>query len=452
MIRVQVAAAAVVGLVLGGKNLDRVLAGVTAEKGAPPLTPNERSAVHSISFDTLRHYGLLSSQLDTLLTQPVSDAAVRHLLLVALAQLQFSKASDHAIVDHAVSATESMGLARAKPLINAVLRNFLRTPDKFKRERFKTDLAKYDVPRWWSERLKRELPDDWERTLLSAALHPPMGLRINARKSSVDAYLTSLAAAGIAASSRGGNAIELVKPVGVNDVPGFREGLVSVQDEGAQWATPLLGVTKGMRVLDACAAPGGKTGHLLESAQIDLVAIDSDAHRMKRVRENLDRLQLKATLKVANATELDTWWDGKPFDRILLDVPCSGSGVTRRHPDIKWLRRETDLGSFARQQGRLLEVLWNCLADGGRLLYVTCSVFRAENQDVIAAFLATHLRARQLPLVLSRSSGAEGPKRGLKQSTNDVSAQFQDGQLTDGQLLPNDHHDGFYFALLEKTA
>ena len=212
-----------------------------------------------------------------------------------------------------------------------------------------------------------------------------MCLRVNQRQTNAQDYLAKLAAAGIAAVDRGAGAIELIKPVSVNDLPGFRDGLVSVQDEGAQWAAPLLDVRAGMRVLDACAAPGGKAGHLLEIADIDLAAIDSDRHRLKRVTENVERLKLKATLKNANAAEPETWWDKKPFDRILLDAPCSGSGVARRHPDIKWIRRETDLGSFARQQTRLLESLWNCLSVDGRLLYVTCSVFRAENQVSRAA-------------------------------------------------------------------
>ena len=441
MIPIQVASANVVGQVLGGKNLDRVLEQtVQKQTSATPLTPNERAAVHSISFDTLRHYGLLSAQLDMLLTAPMADAPVRHLLLVALAQLQFSKASDHAIVDHAVTATETMGFARAKPLVNAVLRNYLRTPDKFVRERYKMDTAIYDFPRWWIERLKREQPDGWQDALLSSRAHPPMCLRVNLRRTNTPEYLAKLAAVGIAAIDRGAGAIELMKPVSVNELPGFRDGLVSVQDEGAQWAAPLLGIKAGMRVLDACAAPGGKAGHLLELADIDLTAIDSDRHRLKRVTENIDRLKLKATLKNVNAAEPETWWDKKPFDRILLDVPCSGSGVARRHPDIKWIRRETDLGSFARQQTRLLESLWNCLSVDGRLLYVTCSVFRAENQDIIDAFLSTHLSAKQLDLAVTPNLPGHGNATGAAGLT-----------FKDGQLLPDDHHDGFYFALLTKT-
>lgn len=436
MIQIQAACAETVGLVIGGKNLDRVLEAVLAKQKT--FTPNERAAVHSISFDTLRHYGLLTAQLDMLLTAPMSDAPLRYLLLVALAQLQFSKASDHAIVDHAVSAAEAMGFIRAKPLINAVLRNYLRAPDKFKRERFKLDTAIYDFPRWWIERLKREQPEGWEAALLSSRRHPPMGLRVNLRRGTAEAYLARLAAAGLSAEHRGGAAIELHKPVSVNELPGFREGLVSVQDEGAQLAALLLDASTGMRVLDACAAPGGKTGHLLERADLALTALDSDRHRLRRVADNLSRLKLIATLKNANATEPATWWDGVPFQRILLDVPCSGSGVARRHPDIKWLRRETDLGSFARQQDHLLASLWNCLADDGRLLYVTCSVFRAENQEIIEQFLGTHADARSIDLsVPARSWGRDDA------ATLD---------LKDGQLFPDDHHDGFYFALLEKSA
>ncbi|HEX9392833.1 MAG TPA: 16S rRNA (cytosine(967)-C(5))-methyltransferase RsmB [Usitatibacteraceae bacterium] len=435
MIAIQAASAEVVSLVIGGKNLDRILETILARQKT--FTSNERAAVHSISFDTLRHYGLLSAQLDMLLTATMSDAPVRYLLLVALAQLQFSKASAHAIVDHAVSAVETMGFARAKPLVNAVLRNYLRAPEKFQRERFKLDTAVYDFPRWWIERLRREQPGSWEQALLSSRRHPPMGLRVNLRKGSVDDYLGRLASVGFLAELRGGAAVELQKPVSVNDLPGFREGLVSVQDEGAQLAATLLGARVGMRVLDACAAPGGKTGHLLECADIELTALDSDKHRLRRVADNLSRLKLGATLKHANATDLDAWWDRKPYERILLDVPCSGSGVARRHPDIKWLRRETDLGSFARQQAHLLETLWNCLADGGRLLYVTCSVFRAENQEIIEKFLHTHVNARSIdPSVPARSEGCD------KAATL---------ELQDGQLLPDDHHDGFYYALLERA-
>ena len=443
MIAVQAVSAEVVGKVLSGKNLDRVLEAVLVKLSqAAKLSPNERAAIHSISFDTLRHYGLLSAQLDLLLSQPINDPPVRHLLLVALSQLQFSKAAPHAIVDHAVSAAEAIGFARAKPLLNAVLRNYLRAPDKFARERFTSQEAQFDFPRWWIERLKKEQPSHWESALLSARSHPPMCLRVNARRTNPDDYLALLAKHGLAAHHVFGQAVMLEKPLGVNELPGFRDGLVSVQDAGAQLAATFLAPVAGMRVLDACAAPGGKTGHLLEMVAVQpplqLLAIDSDRRRLIRVSDNLARLSLHADIKTADAAKPDEWWDGVPFDRILLDVPCSGSGVVRRHPDIKWIRRETDIFALARQQARLLAVLWNCLTIGGRLLYATCSIFDAENQNIIEQFLRKTPNARQLNVVDLLPKG--------------VDHQTAIPQFADGQLLPNDVHDGFFYALLEKTA
>ena len=443
MIAVQAASAEVVGKVLSGKNLDRVLEAVVVQlTQSTKLSPNERAAIHSISFDTLRHYGMLSAQLDLLLTQPINDPPVRHLLLVALSQLQFSKAAPHAIVDHAVSAAEAIGYGRAKPLLNAVLRNYLRTPDKFARAKLNSDEAQYDFPPWWIERLKKEQPTLWESALLSARSHPPMCLRVNAKRTTPTEYLALLAKYGLAARHVFGHAIALEKPIGVNELPGFRDGQVSVQDAGAQLAATLLSPAPGMRVLDACAAPGGKTGHLLEMTgtgpNLDLLAVDSDRRRMMRVTDNLTRLNLQATLKTADASKPDEWWDGVLFDRILLDVPCSGSGVARRHPDIKWIRRETDIFALARQQARLLAAVWNCLNVGGRLLYATCSVFRAENQDIIEQFLRKTSNARQLNTAKLLPSGGGHPGT--------------IPELVDGQLLPNDVHDGFYYALLEKTA
>lgn len=445
MIAVQAAAAEVVGQVLTGKNLDRVLDAAQARFRA--LTANERAAVHSISFDTLRHYGLLSAQLDMLLTQPLSDAPVRHLLLIALSQLQFSKAAAHAIVDHAVSAAERMGLARAKPLVNAVLRNYLRAPEKFLRAQIALETAQYDFPTWWIEATKKQHPAAWQQILLSARARPPMWLRVNSRQTTVAAYLQRLAENGMSARAGSGNAVLLEKPVPVHELPGFKEGWVCVQDEGAQHAARLLAPTNGMRVLDACAAPGGKAGHLLELFDVELTALDSDKRRLARVADNLDRLGLSATLKVADASLPDNWWDKKPFDRILLDVPCSGSGVVRRHPDIKWIRREADIYAFARQQSRLLTALWSCLANGGRLLYATCSIFHLENHGIIEQFKRKTPNARQLPLQPLLPRLPQMPH--MSKTTAQVGALTSEFQ--EGQLLPDDFHDGFYYALLEKT-
>jgi len=222
------------------------------------------------------------------------------------------------------------------------------------------------------------------------------------------------------------DALQLDKPVPVDRLPGFFDGMVSIQDAGAQYAARLLDIHDGMRVLDACAAPGGKTAHILELADAEMVAVDKDAERLQRVAENLQRLQLTAQLVVGDAAEPDVWWDGKPFQRILADVPCSASGVVRRHPDIKWLRRSTDIAGFAAQQLGILRALWRLLAQDGKLLYATCSVFHQENEQVVGLFLAQHTDARRLPVALPDN--------------------------LQGQLLPDHQHDGFFYALLQKIA
>jgi 16S rRNA (cytosine967-C5)-methyltransferase len=441
MVAVQIAAAEIVSRVLGGKNLDRELSEAMSKK--TELSSNERQAVHSISFDVLRHYGLLNAQLDVLLTQPLTDTPVRFLLLVALAQLQFSKVAAHMVVDNAVNACVTMGFARAKGLANAILRNYLRAPEKFERSRFKDAVATFDHPRWWIGRLQTEYPSFYQGIMNTARARPPMHLRVNLRHSNATAYIALLADHGISAHSLGAEAIALESPVPVSQLPKFSEGWVSVQDLGAQQAAHLLAAKDGMRVLDACAAPGGKSAHILELNNVHLTALDSDQVRLKRVTDNLGRLKLSATVKHADAAVLDAWWDKQPYDRILLDVPCSGSGVTRRHPDIKWIRRETDIKRFAIAQHRLLTSMWNCLRVGGRLLYVTCSVFREENQGVIEQFLVEQPMARQLSTSATLATGVGHRLFGQSEPTESIA---------DAVLLPDDQHDGFYFALLEKVA
>lgn len=441
MVAVQITTAEVIGRVLGGKNLDRELSEALAKSST--LSANERQAVHSISFDVLRHYGLLSAQLDVLLSQPLTDTPVRYLLLIALAQLQFSKVAAHMVVDNAVNACVTMGFARAKGLANAVLRNYLRAPEKFERKRFKDAVASFDHQRWWISRLEVEYPDFYQGILLTARSRPPMHLRVNAKKSTPTAYLALMAEQGISATQIGADAIALDSPVPVSALPKFAEGWVSVQDVGAQQAARILDARDGMRVLDACAAPGGKSGHILEHSNVQLTALDSDKVRLKRVSDNLARLGLKAIVQHADAAKTDDWWDRKPFDRILLDVPCSGSGVVRRHPDIKWIRRETDVKRFSIAQSRLLTAMWPCLAAGGRLLYITCSLFHAENQDVIAEFLESEPSARSISVSAALAKGV-GHRLAGQVTESDT--------IENAILLPDDHHDGFYYALLEKVA
>jgi 16S rRNA (cytosine967-C5)-methyltransferase len=254
-------------------------------------------------------------------------------------------------------------------------------------------------------------------------------LRVNRRRQTVDGYLERLAASAIAAQRIDGTAVRLMVPLPVERVPGFSDGEVSVQDAAAQRAAPLLAADDGMRVLDACAAPGGKTAHILELADVDLVALDVDATRLERVRANLARLKLTARVVCGDGCEPSNWWDGRPFDRILADVPCTASGVVRRHPDIKWLRRAGDIAQFAARQQRMLEALWRLLASGGKLLYATCSVFHEENQAQVARFLERHRDAEHLTL--------PGADLYLQQAA--------------GQLIPDEQHDGFFYALLAKA-
>jgi len=349
---------------------------------------------------------------------------LRCLLLVGLYQLQYSKAASHAIVDNAVKTAVAIKQDHAKGLVNAVLRNFMRRKDTLLQALDGNEEAYYSHPQWWIDRLKLQYPEHWQAILAVNNQHPPMTLRINRRMSSVEAYLNQLQENEISASVLGGFAIKLDSPVSVDKLPGFSEGVVSVQDAGAQYAATLLDVQDGMRVLDACSAPGGKTAHILELASAELTALDSDSERLQKVAQNVKRLNLDANLIVGDAADTEKWWDGRLFDRILADVPCSASGVVRRHPDIKWLRREQDILQFAAQQKKILDALWRCLAIGGKLLYVTCSVFEEENGSQMAAFLEQHQDAQRLPL------------KGM--------------DTLEGQLIPNELHDGFYYALLTK--
>ncbi len=408
------AASRVVARVLGGASL-------TAALDEDPHGAS-RPAVQDLAYGTLRDYGAPEAILAALARKPIPDRAVRALLLCALHALRHERRAPHTVVDEAVTACAELGHAAARGFVNALLRNYLRRPEALEAEARGSEAARFGYPAWWIERVRRAYPATWEAALAAGNTHPAMTLRVNRRKLSVDAYLAKLAALGVDARRVGEVAVRLRQPRGVERLPGFAEGEVSVQDAGAQLAAPLLDARDGMRVLDACAAPGGKTAHLLELADLDLLALDRDAARAARIGAALARLGLAAEVRVVDAGEPDRWWDGQPFDRVLLDVPCSASGVVRRHPDIKWLRREADLEGFAREQSRLLAALWQVLVPGGKLLYATCSVFPEENGAVIDAFLARHDDAFRLPL--------PGP--------------------ADGPLLPDDEHDGFSYALLGK--
>lgn len=419
----QLGATQVVAQVLGGRNLNQVLAEYLRRHAE--LTPQQRAIVQDLSYGTLRFYGQLAAMLAPLLHKPLKDERLRFLLLVALFQLQYGKSATHAVVDHAVRAVRELNPA-ASGLVNAVLRNFLRQRDALLATAAKNAASRYSYPQWWIDKFKTQYGERAEAILLAGNQHPPMTLRVNQRRTTPADYLVLLAQHGIEASLVASAAILLARPIGVEKLPRFFDGMVSVQDAGAQYAATLLDAQAGMRVLDACAAPGGKSAHLLELADIQLTALDVDAERLKRVDENLRRLQLTATLQVGDAATPSSWWDGQLFDRILADVPCSATGVVRRHPDIKWLRRPADIAGFAHQQTQILEALWHVLASGGKLLYATCSMMGEENQQVVQNFLKQHTDAHELPL------HPDLPER--------------------GQLLPDDQHDGFFYALLQKSA
>ncbi len=420
---VQEGAARVVCQVLGGRNLNQVMSEVLPTM--PGLTPQQRGAWQDLSYGTLRFYGQLQRILAQLLHKPLKDESLRCLLLVALYQLLHTRAAPHAVVDHAVRAARKSSVG-AGGLANAVLRNFLRNRPALLANAEKTDEGRYSYPQWWIDALQRQYGERHAAILVAGNAHPPMTLRVNRRRGSVADYAARLAEHDVVATVVEPGGLLLQRPVPVEKLPGFFDGLVSVQDAGAQYAAQLLDVHDGMRVLDACAAPGGKAAHLLELAQVDLLAVDKDMTRLERVRENMERLGLQAHLVCGDAAQPKNWWDGKSFDRILADVPCSASGVVRRHPDIKWLRRAEDIVGFAQQQAQILAALWQLLARDGKLLYATCSVFAQENQQVIEDFLQQHDDARRLPLSVPN--------------------------MNEGQLLPNDQHDGFYYALLHKQA
>ena len=398
--------------------------------------PRQRALTQELAFGTLRWSYRLEALLAQLLRKPLKkkDRDLHALLLVGLYQLLMLEMPAHAAVSETVEVVRQLGKDWAAGMVNGVLRNAQRQSAALLQAVDATAAARWSHPHWWIERLQQDWPENWQQILEAGNQRPPMVLRVNRLQVSREDYLQQLQAAGLEALALPfpESAIRLQQPVAVDSLPGFREGRVSVQDGAAQLCASLLDLQAGQRVLDACAAPGGKTGHILESApQLEcLLAIDVDETRLQKVRENLQRLHLDAGLLAGDAGDPQSWWDGKPFDRILLDAPCSASGVVRRHPDIKLLRRPADLRSLSQQQQRLLDALWPLLASGGMLLYVSCSVFRQENSDNLRVFLDRHADASELPL----------------------QAEWGKVLPVGRQLLPGEHEmDGFYFACLTKA-
>lgn len=397
----------------------------------------DRGLTQDLAFGTARWQPRLDLLGAQLLQKPfkTADADVQALLLVGLYQLFYTRIPAHAAIGETVGCADKLKKPWAKGLLNAVLRRAQREGEELLAGMERDPVVRTAHPRWLQKSLKAFWPERWEAICAANNAHPPMILRVNRRHHSRDAYLALLAEAGVGASacqySRDG--IVLAEACDVRGLPGFAEGWVSVQDEAAQLAADLLELAPGQRVLDACCAPGGKTCHLLEAEAglAQVVAIDLEAKRLSRVRENLDRLQLDAELIACDARDTASWWDGKPFQRILLDAPCSATGVIRRHPDIKLTRQAEDIPALAMLQGELLDALWPTLEVGGMLLYATCSSLPTENTEVIDAFLARTPGARELDLATAA---------GLRQPHG-------------RQLLAQEGgHDGFYYAKLIKIA
>lgn len=434
--------------------LDAERRSLPAHAAADQLS-DPQAAIHDVAARTLRRRGRADALLAALGQRTPEPPLLRELLVVSIAllvdALSPAIAADASLderlgdlpyapftlVDQAVRAAASRPeLARGKGFVNAILRTLLRRieEDPLPLRDLLTgagaaDTARHELPSWWVKRLRDAYPAAWQTIVAASLALPPMVLRVNRRRTTRDAYLQRLQREGVDARAIGADGVRLQRALPVQRIPGFADGWVSVQDEAAQRAAPLLDVADGMRVLDACAAPGGKTGHLLEIADLDLVALDSDAARLARVRDNLDRLGATARLVAGDAARPSTWWDGVGFDRILADVPCTASGILRRHPDIRWLRRESDISTLSGTAQQITDALWPLLNPGGRLLLVTCSVFPEESARQAEFFLARHAdaAARRAPEQLLPGQGDAGDAAGTAD------------------------HDGLFFALFEKT-
>jgi 16S rRNA (cytosine967-C5)-methyltransferase len=418
-------AANAVAQVRAGAALPQAL---TTAFGVTAASAQARGAIQDIAYRTMRRLGRSETLLGLMTSKAPEPPMLASLLCCALSLIDTEPGAvppyeEFTVVDQAVTVAASHpDLAHAKGMVNAVLRRFLRERAALVEAALRQPVAQWNYPQWWIDAARTAYPRDWQAILTAGNQQPPLTLRVNRRKTTLPDYMQMLAGAGLGAAQIGPSAVRLDQPVGVALIPGFEQGLVSVQDAGAQLAAPLLDVRDGMRVLDACAAPGGKTGHLLELAAIELTALDADPKRLLRVEENLQRLGLAATLKAFEA-QTQVWWDGQPFDRILADVPCTASGIVRRHPDIRWLRRKGDSLQLATLSAKILDNLWQMLRPDGKLLFVTCSLWPQESEAQAAAFAVRHHAIR-----------LDAP----------------------GQLLPTggagQDHDGLFYALFQKSS
>ncbi|MFZ4587194.1 MAG: 16S rRNA (cytosine(967)-C(5))-methyltransferase RsmB [Candidatus Methylopumilus universalis] len=422
----QLIAADCVSEVIKGHNLNQVFE--RRFEHHQNITPQQKSVAIFLAYGAIRFLGENQFFIQQLIDKKITNKKIEALLCVALFQLNHDQSTDFTVVNEAVEAAKLINKSWAGSFVNGVLRNFIRQKENLQTELKNNEEAFYSYPVWWINLIKQNYPKDWESILLNGNKHPPLTLRINERKTNLKQYEEKLKSEEISYRVLGNAALELAQPTPVEKIPGFMDGEVSIQDFGAQLAAKLLDLQDGQICLDACSAPGGKTGHMLEIADIELVSIDQQKDRLYKVKENLERLHLHAYLKCADLTAVNTWWNEKLFDRILLDAPCSASGVVRRHVDIKWLRRPRDIEMFAKQQEAMLEAMWQLLKKGGKLLYATCSIFHDENQKVINHFIKEHTDAKE-----------------VKWSVDSEYSKYEN------QLIPSENHDGFFYALLEKN-
>ncbi len=421
--------------------IQSIRAGVSGTAAIERVPVELRPGVQALSFQVLRGLGRAQA-LRQLLANRAPSAPADALLCTALALVWSETDAPYeafTLVNQTVEAAKRTPTTKAQAnFINGCLRRFLREREQLVAHTDSNPVAVWNHPQWWIDRVKKEQPEHWQAILKANNQQAAMTLRVNCRQSSVSDYLNQLKSLGLEGVASGESGVTLSQAKPVHVLPGFSSGMVSVQDTAAQMAAPLLlaglqPMGSALRVLDACAAPGGKTAHLLEYADCDVTALDMDAARCERIHQTLARLGLEARVRVSDAVDTAQWWDGQLFDAILLDAPCSASGIVRRHPDVRWLRRETDIAQLAQIQARLLKTLWPLVRPGGRLLYCTCSVFQAEGAGQIKTFLAHHNDASLLP-----SPGHLMPRHRQNEE------QVLDNRLTD--------HDGFYYALLEKRA
>lgn len=425
---VRAIAAMAVSHVLRGSSLDEALRPADTLK-----LPADAAMARLLAYGVLRDLSALQWLASRLLDKPLqAEDNVLTLIQVGLYQLRTLKTPAHAAINETVDALENLRKPQMRGVVNAVLRRYTRESAKFEASLPKQPATRYSHPSWLVERLQIDWPQQWESILQANNQQGPLTLRVNRRRMTREEYLKRLGEMNIAAQAvdAAPDAVTLEQARPVERIPGFNSGQVSVQDASAQLAADLLDLKNGQRVLDACAAPGGKTAHLLEKADVDVVALDVDGNRLLRIDENLQRLKLQANVTAGDAGEPSRWWDRRKFDRILLDAPCSGTGVIRRHPDIKWLRRDSDIAALQQQQLRLLKALWPLLAPGGRLLYATCSILRDEGDEVIKRFKLLTPDAR-----IARLDAAWG-----------------DATDYGRRIAPCASFDGFYYCCIGKPA